>query len=711
MHLRSFRISIYILLTALLIPFIAYAQNQEDETTLRVGTELLQIDAVVTDKNGRVVENLTKEDFELLEEGVSQEIAFFSVIKGRRDIESKGITVGGRPLETGKATVSENPGRVIVLLVDDLHISIGNMVGVKKLLHNFITEQVQDGDRVAVVSTGGGLGYLQQLTTERRVMKAAVERLRPQPRKATSPSDPARLSEYQAQQILIGDREALNVGIDNYIYNTGIPDRATAERAVQSEARTVVSNLSFITGATLQTIKNAIQSMKGMPGRKSMFLVSDGFVLETREADHNREMRRIVDAATRSGVTIYALGSAGLVALDATGRDISEPGSFDPTGASLRLASRALTESTFAMSTLAEDTGGLVVINSNDLNAGLKRINSDSQFYYLIAYYPEKSRQDGKFHKLALRVKERKDLVIRTRKGYLAGEEESKTASKKKSKKDAPPTETVEISKALYSVLPMEAIGVKLTGSFFGSESGKENTVVSLAINLHDISFDKSTDRHKNILHTALLVISEDGKTVSSTEDKVELKFTEQNFAQASKGWFFFGKSLTLKPGLYNLRFAIRDPISGQLGSASQWLEIPDLSRQKITLSSILLSREDISDASNAGVTAAKQQSPSVSGVLAVRHYPEKSNLDFLAYVFNASSVELTSHVEILRNELPVFTSPITVKNPPDKLNRMICGARLSLEGFKPGRYVLKMTVTDKKSGARSTQEQDFTIE
>src|SRR5262249_6702723 len=155
----------------------------------------------------------------------------------------------------------------------------------------------------------------------------AVERLRAQPRTATIPGDPAQLTEFQAQKILEGDLQAIDLAIDTYLRNTGEPlDRASVQRIVESTARQIVAALSAFTTATLDTIKNAITSLKNVPGRKAMLLVSDGFLLELREANHSDEMTRIIDAATRSGVTIYSLGSAGLVALDATGVDISEPG-------------------------------------------------------------------------------------------------------------------------------------------------------------------------------------------------------------------------------------------------------------------------------------------------------------------------------------------------------------------------------------------------
>src|SRR5439155_5826931 len=116
-------------------------------------------------------------------------------------------------------------------------------------------------------------------------------------------------TEYQAQQVLLGDPTATDLAIANYIRNTGAT-RQSAEQVVQTTARQIVLNLSTLTSATLTTIRNAIQSMKVIPGRKTLLLVTDGFLLETKEANHNNEMRRVVDAATRSGVAIYSLGSA-----------------------------------------------------------------------------------------------------------------------------------------------------------------------------------------------------------------------------------------------------------------------------------------------------------------------------------------------------------------------------------------------------------------
>jgi VWFA-related protein len=717
-----------LLLVVLFFQSPALAQTQEEGTTLRVGTELLQIDAVVTDKNGRVIENLTKDDFELLEEGTPQEIAFFSVV---RDLtrEEKAVTnsVVARPPETGRLPnipIPENGKRIIVLVVDDLHITPSNMVEVKKQLLNFIRDQVEEGDRVAVVSTGGGLGYLQQLTADRRVMKIAVERLRSQERRFVSSTDPTRLTEFQAQQVLLGDPESLNLAIANYIRNTGAT-RESAEQVVRTTARQIVTNISLVTSATLNTIRNAIQSLKSVSGRKTLLLVTDGFLLEFRESNHNNEIRRVIDAATRSGVAIYSLGSAGLVALDAGGRDISESGFSDPTGVSLRLSSQALSAGIDGMKTLAEETGGVAIYNTNDIRGGLQRVVSDNELYYILAFYPEKTRQDGKFHKISIRVKNRKDLVVRTRKGFFAADEknDAKIAAKKEKGKDKEKVvspETEALQNALYSILPIDAIPVKLTGSFFGRNTQSEdNTVISLAINLQNVRFEKASDRHRNTLRTSLVVISEDGKIVRSVDDQVELKFTEQNFETASKGWFFFSKTILLKPGLYNLRFAVRDPVANTLGSASQWIEIPDLTSSKPAMSSILLLRDDSMEGSGVGITEAGQTSPSASGVLALRQFQRNASLGFVCYIFNIPGLDkgetkydLVTQIQIFRDDLPVFTSPLReVKEHPDNFKRIICGAKLPLAGFTPGRYVLKLTAIERKSGLQASQEQDFTVE
>ena len=719
---------------------LAFAQenpnqnNQDDGEAIRIDTELIQLDVVVTDKKGNIVNDLTKEDFELLEDGKLQDISFFSIVRPK--VEAKSIIK--TPVNNSKnipidVPLIEQSGRNFIILVDDLHISIGNIVNVRKQLLNLINTQFQVGDKVAVISTGGGLGFLQQLTDDPRVMRRAVERLRSQVRPTVPPNNLANLTEFQAQKILEGEIESLDLAVMRYIENVGIPiPRPTVERDIQTTSRQIVDALNLQTTATLQTIRNSILALKSVPGRKTMILVSDGFLLEPREADHYQQMQRIVDSATRAGVVIYSLGSDGL-GFGPNNPFGAEKSSFDLTGVGISLSGREQFASLIGLNTLAADTGGVSIINTNDLSGGLKRIVDESSSYYLLAYYPTSVEKDGKFKKFQIKIKTRKDLTIKTRKGYFSGgekidlkelakaeknakekAEKNKINSDKNNTNQEPVENTNSIAtnnlfQAMTSILPIKDVNLKVKADFLGYiDNSKDNSAVSLAINLSNIDFNKVNNNYQNKLNTLLVVVAENGKIVHSSENNLDLNLTEARYKQIGKAWFFFSRTLTLKPGFYNIRFALRDPISNKLGSTSSWVEVPDLEKSKLALSNILLLHSNDN---------AKDVATNISGSgQALNIFSEKSSIGFLCYVFDNKASkkipELTAQVQVLQGDKALFTSPqIDVVEKLDKNGRIAYGGSLPLGGFPSGQYQLKITINDAKGKKQVSQEQDFTIE
>lgn len=675
-------------------------QEEKEETAIQIGTDLIQIDVVVTDKNGRAVENLTQDDFELLEEGKPQQIAFFSVIKGRLPEVQKGVINAEVTAPKAQQPAQEEPtSQVYVLFIDDLHISAVNMINVKKVLKSFVNEKLREGDRVAVVSTGGGLGFLQQLTSDRRVYTKAIDRLSSRVRPAVAPGDPTAMTDYQAQKINENDMASLDLAVENYYRNTQTTaPREAVEEIVRTTARSAVQFLVTTTSATLSTLRSAMLSLKDVPGRKNLMLVSDGFLLDDREANHNNEMRRVVDAATRAGVVVYSLSSAGLVAFNPIG-DITDTNSApDTTGTRTRIDTEGQGVSNFGLSQIASQTGGLTILNNNNLRVGLDRMLADNQCYYVLAYYPEKERQDGKFHKISVRVKNNDKLSVRTRQGFIAGEDrladkvakESKESKDKNKKKEPASPHAEHLRKVLFSVADVEKIRVKMAAGFLAAGNEANNSIVSLAINLGSVEFQKVEGKYKNALTSVLLVVSEEGKVLNALEDTLNLNFTEENFSRAAKGWFFFGKNLSLKPGFYNLRFAVYDPVTKVAGSASQWVEIPDLTKAQIAMSEIVLLSEQTTD------NGSKQ---------ALRQFNEKESLGYLAYLYNSSGQNIEQRIQFVRGNEVVFVSPwLKVKPQPDKFNRIVCGAKIPLAGLKEGNYVLKVEVKDGNKEVMQTQ-------
>jgi VWFA-related protein len=189
--------------------------------------------------------------------------------------------------------LEEVRGRYVVLAVDDFHLTPSDLLIVKQTLNKFIDKQLVSGDQVAIATTSGNLGFYQQFTNEPDILKRAIKRLSVQERKVTSSFDVPRITDYQAELIDMGDSDALELAVQEILRNMGLPpsppgrsnsasaasSRQIAVSQAQSKARMIVTQNAHYSGSTLETLEGVIRSLRDLPGRKMLVLLSDGFYL------------------------------------------------------------------------------------------------------------------------------------------------------------------------------------------------------------------------------------------------------------------------------------------------------------------------------------------------------------------------------------------------------------------------------------------------
>ncbi|HYE72985.1 MAG TPA: VWA domain-containing protein, partial [Blastocatellia bacterium] len=359
------------------------AQDQGDQP-VRIETELVQIDVVVTDKQGNIVRDLKREDFVLYEDGKPQTISFFSVhsvtnparwIKTDSDSAKASRTTA----PPSQITPEVSTGRHIVLAIDDIHLAPGNLIFARQALLKFFDKQVTAGDQVALITTSGQLGLYQQFTTDYEVLRRAINRLNVQERAVTSSFDVPRLTPYQAELIDNYDPDATELAVRELMTKMQMT-REMALSEVRGKARMITALNANYTMQTLSTLENVIRSLRPLPGRKTMVLLSDGFTLGGSNQGRHQDMRRITDAATRAGVVIYSIDARGLVTGPAS-MDASQPGfGFEiPPGARQRIENASIEAQRDGLNALARDTGGFPVFNTNDLNLGFQRVLADTE--------------------------------------------------------------------------------------------------------------------------------------------------------------------------------------------------------------------------------------------------------------------------------------------------------------------------------------------
>ena len=689
--------------------------RQEPADVLRVFTELVQTDVMVFDKQGRFVNGLTKEDFELKIDGKPKPISFFETItSGSANEEAQLAAARGRSgtRTTGSAPLPLDRGRPMYFYIDDLHMDMASVVRTQKLINNFIDDQMGQNDEAAIAAASGQIGFLSQLTDNKFVLRAALARLKYKPYSSTDSEFP-RMSEYQALLVSKRDRDVTDYFVEQVIArNPGIT-RESAELMVESLANLILSHASRVTTNTLIGLQSLVRSVQDIPGRKLVFFLSDGFFLADRNSDARDRLRRITSAAARNGVVIYSIDARGLVA--GLGDASAEP-QFDPTGRLSRAAGGELFASQDGLHALAHDTGGKAFFNSNSMEPRVKRAIDETANYYLLAWNPEQatSRSD-KFRRIEVRVPGRPDLTVQVRRGFFDQEPEPPVAKSKSAAAAAAAAKEAQgdFQKLLTALYPERAIPVSVSANFVNTPDKGDVVLATTSIPTESLKFVLVNGKPTARVAIVGVIYNEKGDVADQFSQLVTMA---ANSNASGDGSLVFPYSASLKPGLYQLRVAARDEDSRRGGSARSWIVIPNIASGQLHLSSVLLGARGPKPMSNVSVEPAGFSSTDLR--VSYRFFRDDF-LRFLVFTYNATTgsngtkPDLAIQVQIVRDGQPVVTTPlkkITVEQSDD-VKRIPYAAEVALGGLPSGRYVLQISVVDRIAKTSATQQARFEVQ
>ncbi len=698
----------------------AQEQGEDGEEVITLGTELLQLYVTVTDKQGRPVNNLKRENFVLREDGKPQDIAFFSVVANGSLADDP--EAGPEPEDRLRPAAVTPEGRYFALVVDDLHIAPGNFLPLRNALLSFVEKNIVEGDHLLVLSTSGTLGFLQQMTDDKRIMRLAIERLTPRSQGVDQAGFGVAMTDYEAFLVERNDRQTIGFLTQLYIRSSPGLQPDQAEALVRASARSIAQRTEYLTTSTLETIRSAALALGNYPGRKTLLLATDGFINDEFNRNGRFRIQRVLDAATRAGVTVYSIHSAGLEA--AAGFDAGQPGRFDPTGIGLSLASQAQQARQDAFRELAAATGGLTFVNTNDLSGAFGRAVADASTYYALAYYPDK-KPDGRFHKIEVKLNLPGSFTIRTQQGFFSPSEKAlQKAAEKKKKQDAKLSPEAlaarEVKAALGAPVPPRDIPLRLASTFVSNDL---ETSFSLAFPLKDIAFRDVKGRKSNTLVMGFVIFDLNGKALMAQEDTIALNILPERLALAQTGWGSQTKSLKLAPGMYNVRAAIYDPITEHRGAVNQWVEIPNVSKAGMMLSDIIflqVAQRTATEPGDAQPLPGQVLPPNLAPInQAVRRYPAGSQLVFVVTAHNvptgkptAGKSNLAFQTQIFRGKEAVYVSPLQrTKSPPNPDGTLTYAGQVSLEGLAAGQYRLKLVAYEETTKKTAVQSQEFTID
>jgi VWFA-related protein len=684
-----------------------------DDDVLQVSTELVQTAVTVIDAKGQFVGGLRREQFEMLLDGKPQPISFFEQVEAGTVAEQRHLAAAGGGAASvapaGAATATTERGRTVFLFVDDVHLTSTSYMQVRKTLTHYVDAVMGQNDEALIATTSGSLGFLQQLTDNKAVLRAAIARLNFRPSISNLTGNPP-ITTYQAIAVEErNDNEIFEYLVQETLRSTpGLP-RKMAESLVHSRTRVIARESAFTSKATLSTLEGLLRSSARLPGRKIVFFLSDGFLLQMQNSDEAEQLRRITDAAARSDAVVYAVDSHGL-ATDPYFEAANGMGDVSGRGLSVSHSTADLRAQQEPLKIIAEETGGRALVNTNDLDAGVARALDESSRYYLLAWRPEsEANRGGKFRRLEVRVAGRPDLSVRLHKGYLV--HDAKPAAKG-DKPAAATTPESELRAALSATFPVRQLPVDLSVNFVDTPDRGAILTASAGVPSYPLTFASAGEKRTATVEMACVVYNDQGKPAASSQRRLEIGAADAAGASLPQRDIAYNFQFDkLPPGLYQVRAAARDGESGRAGSASQWIEIPDLKKRKLALSSLLIG--------GAQDAAGGQSEPEPLELYVSHKFPRASRLRFYTYVYNASrgaggqgAPDLIVRVQVWNGDRVIIDAGerrVATDGATD-LARMAYGGEFNLASLPAGRYLLQVTATDRLSKQTAAQTTRFEI-
>jgi VWFA-related protein len=655
--------------------------TDQPAVTFRVEINYVEVDAAVFDRDGRFVSDLRRDDFEVFEDGVRQNVSAFSLVNIPIERAERPL-FARQPIEPDVASNAKPfDGRVYVIVLDDLHTAPARSMLVRRAARQFIEQAMAANDVAAIVYTGGRGAAGQEFTSNKRLLLASVDRFLGRKLRSTTLE---RLDEYQRQR-------ALPSGSTQQ--GTRINDPLDMERG--RDAR-----------AALDALKNISDYVSSIHGRrKAIVYLSEGIDYNIYDFN-NRESTTILDGirdviatATRANVSVYAIDPRGLTQL---GDDtIEASGGFpeDPTlNLSLQSFQDELRLSQMSLRTLAEDTGGYAAVNSNDFSKAWERIVADNSSYYVIGYYPTNDKRDGRFRKIEVKVR-RDGLEVRTRKGYTAPRGRAPTPAPT----SGSPTEKTspELRRALDSPLPLPALTLRAYAAPFKGAAPNASVAIGIEAEGADLGFAQKDGKFVNDIELSAIAIDAAGKVRDGLRDVLNMGLKAETRARVAQTGIRLQSRLKLPPGRYQLRLAAREVNGGRVGSVTYDLEVPDFTKEPLTVSGIVI-------ASGQGQTVlTAKPDEELKGVLPV---PATASRTFRAGDALATFVEVYDNQPTPPHKVDITTSVLTdegrvvfnthEERESTELQGKAGGygvtSQIPLTGFTPGLYVLKVEATSR---------------
>jgi VWFA-related protein len=717
--MKAFSI-ISFLFVSFLFSFSVSAQNTqptppltEEDNVVKISTDLVQIDAVVTDKQGNQVTNLTANDIEILQDGKPQPITNFSYVKTETQkqpqIDSKATKKADKnaPPAPPVSSRSGSFGRVLTFVVDDGNCALtsNGIRAAREGLEKFVNEQMQPNDLVAIYKTRRGNSLLQQYTSDKTRLLSIIRKIQ------WYPPDGVCSITGASYDLSRHEGTLKPKGIQTF---KSEEDRKRAEAADNF-------NRDKQTAGAIGVLRYAINGLRNIGGRKTLFFLSDSLPISNGRSsifDSYYVVQQLTERANRASVVINTI--------DVRGMNTSSAQAIDDFGIKQNmmevadvLSARQMNDDSrqSGLAYAATETGGKFYRNMSYLDQPIQEALKIEKGYYLIGYEPDGDTFKGKkFHKIEIKLK-RPDLVVSSRSGFSNLTDDEIRPKQR--------TGDNELYDAIIAPMPNAGLDLRVT-AFFANTPLESNFVRAfLHVDGKQITFaDDSNGMKKAVFDVIAVTLNEKNEAIDEFNRTHTVKVPAENLSHIQRNGLIYSADIPVKKaGAYNFRIAVRDVTSKQIGSAGQQIEVPDLKKSNIFLSELTLSEVVIKEGKAIMPSIEKPENAfapvMTASIPAIRRFRPGSILGYSYKIYNSQldktigSPRITTQVLLYRDGQLVSDSSAQ----PAQLEPQTDMKRISDYGYlrlppeiATGDYALQIIIKDLQTNETSSQWIDFEI-
>ena len=537
--------------------------------TFSIDTNVVIVNVTVLDRNGKPIENLTKDDFQLLEDGKPQTLQAVDLqhlantarppieqeLKTREAQQPKGYNP-----EAEKAAAKSDlhskyqDRRLMVMLFDFSSMQAAEQIRARNAAIKFLTSQMTSSDMVSIMVYGSALKTVQDFTSDRDLLIAAINKFR------------------------IGESS------ENATFADAGAD--AQDQSGQFTADETEFNI-FNADLKLAALEDAARTLGQYPEKKALIYISSG--IQKNGVDNQSQLRATVNTAIRANVAFYPIDARGLTALvpggDATQQGAAGNGLYS--GSGQRSIKENFNNQQETLASLALDTGGKALLDSNDLTEGIRQVQQDFSSYYVLSYVSSNLAMDGRYRRIQVKLAAR-DSNLRAKLDYRQGYYGQSTF-----KHMSDTDKESQLSQALISDNPVTDLPIAVEVDYFRLEKDKYFVPISAKIPGSALEFHKKGEKAATELDFIAEVFDARNRSAATVRDTIPLKVDQTTAGQVAQKSIQYDTGVTLTPGVYKLRFVARENGEGKVGTFEASFTIPDLaSKQTLRFSSLVLSNQ-----------------------------------------------------------------------------------------------------------------------